>query len=64
MEEFSVEQDSKHVIWVTFKGQLIRIEQDVEYNDGNMLITVHKDEDSSPHAKLIVDNNCLIEGVK
>jgi hypothetical protein len=61
MEKFSVEQDSEHVIWVTFKGQLIRIEQDVEYNDGNMLITVHKDEDSAPHAKLIVDGEAAEE---
>ena len=61
MEKFSVEQDSEHVIWVTFKGQLIRVEQDAEYNDGNMLITVHKDEDSGPHAKLIVDSEAAEE---
>ena len=44
---------SDDLLWITFKGQGIRIEQDEEYNDGMLMITVHID-DESYHAKLLV----------
>ena len=42
-----------NVLWITFKEHDIRIEQDKKYNDGKLMITVHKG-DSDYHAKLLV----------
>ena len=45
---------SQNVLWVeNFKGVDIRIEQDNEYNEGKLMITVHK-PDEDYHAKLLV----------
>ena len=43
------------VLWIKFKEHDIRIEQDEEYNDGKLMITVHKGEDADYHAKLLVE---------
>ena len=44
------------VLWIKFKEHDIRIEQDEEYNDGKLMITVHKG-DRDYHAKLLVGKN-------
>ena len=43
-----------NVLWIAFKEHDIRIEQDKNYNDGKLMITVHKG-DSDYHAKLLVE---------
>jgi len=49
---------SQHVTWIHFQGTSkdyhIRVEQDPKFNDGNLLITVHEDEDSDHMGKLEV----------
>ena len=43
-----------NVLWIIFKEHNIRIEQDKKYNDGKLMITVHKG-DNDYHAKLLVE---------
>ena len=50
----SMEILSDTILWITFKEHDIRIEQDKKYNDGKLMITVHKG-DSDYHAKLLVE---------
>ena len=49
-----VEITSEDLLWIDFKGKEIRIEQDPNFNDGKLMITVHKPNESY-HAKLLVD---------
>ena len=54
MKQLMMDIYSDDLFWITFKDQVIRIEQDKEYNDGMLMITVHADHDDSYHAKLLV----------
>jgi hypothetical protein len=49
---------SQHVTWIHFQGTSkdyqIRVEQDPKFNNGNLLITVHEDEDSDYKGRLEV----------
>tara|TARA_R100000781_G_scaffold16003_4_gene13137 strand:+ start:266 stop:451 length:186 start_codon:yes stop_codon:yes gene_type:complete len=54
MSEPIVETTSENVLWIDFKGKQIRVEQDPDFNDGKLMITVHK-PDQDYHAKLLVE---------
>jgi|TARA_R100000081_G_C4774677_1_gene147813 hypothetical protein len=52
----TVEHTSDNLLWIDFKGKEIRIEQDKEFNNGKLQITVHKPGEDY-HAKLLVDED-------
>ena len=39
----TVEHTSDNLLWIDFKGKEIRIEQDKEFNNGKLQITVDED---------------------
>ena len=43
------------VIWFNYKGYHIRVEKDANYNNGNLLITVHENEDADYIGRLEVE---------
>jgi len=49
-----VEITSDDLLWIDFKGKEIRIEQDHNFNDGKLMITVHKPNEDY-YAKLLVE---------
>jgi hypothetical protein len=53
MSEPIVEITSDDLLWIDFKGKEIRIEQNPNFNDGKLMITVHKPNQDF-HAKLLV----------
>jgi len=53
MSEPIVEITSDDLLWIDFKGKEIRIEQNPNFNDGKLMITVHKPNQDC-HAKLLV----------
>ena len=52
----TVEHTSDNLLWIDFKGKEIRIEQDEQFNNGKLQITVHKPGEDY-HAKLLVDED-------
>ena len=50
----TVEHTSDNLLWIDFKGKEIRIEQDKQFNNGQLQITVHKPGEDY-HAKLLVE---------
>ena len=40
-------------MWIDFKDKMIRIEKSKEHTNNELMITIHKNEDSDYHAKLI-----------
>ena len=52
----TVEYTSDDLLWIDFKGKEIRIEQDKQFNNGQLQITVHKTGEDY-HAKLLVDED-------
>ena len=54
----TVEYTSDDLLWIDFKGKEIRIEQDEQFNNGQLQITVHKPGEDY-HAKLIVNEEEL-----
>lgn len=51
----TVEFTSDDLIWIEFKGKEIRIEQDKQFNNGQLQITVHNSGEDY-HAKLLVND--------
>ena len=54
LREKHLELPSENLLWIGFKGKQIRVEQDPEFNDGKLMITVHKPNEDY-HAKLLVE---------
>ena len=50
----AVEMTSEDLIWIDFKGHEIRVEQDRNFNDGKLMITVHKPNEDY-HTKILVE---------
>ncbi len=50
--DFEITSDD--LLWLDFKGKEIRIEQDRNFNDGKLMITVHKPNEDH-YAKLLVE---------
>ena len=50
----TIEHTSDNLLRIDFKGKEIRIEQDEQFNNGQLQITVHKPGEDY-HAKLLVN---------
>jgi hypothetical protein len=50
----AVEITSEDKIWIDFKGHEIRVEQDRNFNDGKLMITVHKPNEDY-HTKILIE---------
>ena len=49
----NIEILDEDTMWIDFKDKMIRIEKSKEHTNNELMITIHKNEDSDYHAKLI-----------